>query len=88
MRTNERLIVAAVIICFIAGLVLPWWPLAVFAALLAALFSWWPLAILLGLVLDCIFGAPTGFLHAVPFPFTLLIVVIVVAKALSIRHLR
>lgn len=88
MFTNERLIVAVAVLFFAAGLIFGWWPLSFFGALLAAVLGRWIIALVLAFSLDSLFGTPTGFLHSLVFPFTLLTVVLVVVRAFSIRHLR
>jgi hypothetical protein len=88
MLENEWFIRAATVALFFVGLVLPWWPLAVCGVILSAAFGRWILALLLAFVLDSVFGAPTGFLHALAFPITFLTLLIVIVRAFSIRHLR
>jgi len=88
MRTNERFILVVAVLLFVAGLVYAWWPLAFLGLLLAAVCGWWLLALPLAFLLDSVFGTPVGFLHWIAFPFTFLILIVVVVRALSIRHLR
>ncbi len=88
MRISERLILLGAVFLFAAGLLFAWWPAAFLGLLLGAVYGWWAIALIGAFMLDCLFGAPTGALHWLLFPFTFLILMLVVVRALSIRHLR
>ena len=70
-----------------AGFLLPFWPIAVAGILLAAFFDRIVLSLCIGILLDLAWGAPSGFLYFIPFPFTCLAVLAFVAKYFSLRLL-
>ena len=88
MRLNDTFILVLSILLCVLGLVVGWWPLSLLGVLLAAFGGRWIVALLFAFLLDCIFGAPLTFLHALVFPFTFLTLCIVIVRALTIRHLR
>ncbi len=53
------------------GAVIPFWPL-VLLGLLSCAFAYPILAIIIGAFADVIFVIPTGFLHCLSFPFSIL----------------
>lgn len=54
------------------GFLMPLWPLCVVGILIAALSGRYFFALLMGVLLDLGFGPPTGMLHYIVVPFTLL----------------
>ncbi len=69
------------------GFVIPFWPLEVLGILAAAFGGLGVFAIGLGLLLDLAYGMPTGVLHYLFFPFTLLALFALVGKYFSLRVL-
>ncbi len=69
------------------GVVIPFWPL-VLLGLLSCAFAYPLLAILIGAFADIIFGSPTGFLHLVRFPFSVLGVIAALLSLLASSRLR
>ncbi len=59
---------------------MPLWPLSVLGTVIAALSGRWIFAVLMGLLLDIAWGAPTGALGFVFFPFTIVALLCVVAR--------
>lgn len=70
------------------GFVLPWWVLS-FAGVLvfATLGSPWA-ALVCGLLLDLIFGPPTGFLHVLVLPVLVCVICVLLCRSFITRHLR
>ncbi len=69
---KNPLIVTVSLLLVIAGFFVPLWPLSVLGLLLLALTGHYVVAVVIGLLLDIAFGAPTGVLHFLYVPFTLL----------------
>lgn len=65
-------IAPACVLLALLGFFLPLWEFSALAILLAAFFKHPVLAVAVGLVLDIAYGAPTGLLGLLFFPFTLL----------------
>ena len=81
--TKRAIIAGAAVVLFAAG-ILWWWPLAVLAVVVAA----WVVpffGIVLGLLLDIVWGAPQGALHFLYFPWTLLAILVALARYISPR---
>jgi len=81
MRMKKVFCIVLVVALCLFGL-LKWWPIAALAVAAGALLAP-PLGVGLGLVLDIAWGAPPGALHFLYFPWTLLALVIVSARALA-----
>ncbi len=62
------------------GFLLPFWPLEVVGIMLLGLAGHPIYAVGLGLLLDLAYGAPTGHLHPLLFPFTALAIVMIGAR--------
>jgi hypothetical protein len=80
MSRNSRWIYAATFLLAAAGFLVPFWPLSVLGTLIAALSGRWIFAILMGLLLDIAWGAPTGTLRFLFFPFTIVALLGVIAR--------
>jgi hypothetical protein len=63
-------VVALALLC--AGLFVPFWPIAVVGVLLLSCTGRWIAAIGAGIVLDVLWGSPTGMLSLLHIPYTLL----------------
>ncbi len=87
-RTNTRIISSIAALVCLFGVVLPWWPLSLAGVLLAAVWGNGALALGLGLVLDLVYGAPTGLLHPLAAPFFILALVCVAVRAVFMKQLR
>ena len=86
MKKNSRLFF--VLLCCVgvcAGFLVPFWPLSVVSAVLLAFFGSTALALILVLILDIAYGVPTGVLHLVLFPCTLLVLGVVCVRLFSKR---
>lgn len=78
----------SVCVIFILGLVLSWWPLVCVAPFIAVFYGYWLLALVLAWCADLIFGTPVGFFHSLIFPCTIAVLLSIIARSMSIRHLR
>lgn len=87
-KNSERLIIAAGMALFGAGLLLPWWPLSLLGVLTFALMGQWFIALMCALFLDLVFGIPTSALRYTLFPFSLATLALVLVRALLTRHVR
>ncbi len=72
MTLSSRYIYAISFAIAAIGFLVPFWPLSVVGVLIAALSGRFVFAIVMGLLLDLGSGIPTGLLHYVFVPFTLL----------------
>ncbi len=72
MSQSSRWIYAVTFLLASAGFLVPFWPLSVAGVLIAALSGRWIFGVILGLLLDLAWGAPTGTLRYLFFPFTIL----------------
>jgi hypothetical protein len=72
MTKTSRWIYATTFLLAAAGALLPFWPLCVAGILIAAFSGRWLFAVGMALLVDVAWGAPTGMLHFLYFPFTLL----------------
>lgn len=70
-----------------AGFLVPFWPLSVAGVAIAALSGRWVFAIIVGLLLDIAWGAPTGTMHLLFFPFTLLALICALLRIFGGRYL-
>lgn len=69
-----------------AGFMLPFWPLAVVGILISVFSGRWLFGIIVALLIDLAWGAPTGALHFLYFPFTLLAVAGAAARIWGSRY--
>lgn len=74
MTFKSRYIYAITFAIAAVGFLLPFWPLSVVGILLASLSGRYVFALIVGLLLDLGSGVPTGLLHYLFVPFTLLAV--------------
>jgi hypothetical protein len=81
MSKNSRWIYAVTFLLAAAGFLMPLWPLSVLVTMLAALSGRWIFAVMMGLMLDLAWGAPTGTLQYLFFPFTIVALLCVVARS-------
>ena len=88
MRANNLGFSVAAALLVLAGFLVPWWPLSVAGVCLLAAFGPAPAALFVALVLDLIYGVPTGFLHVLIFPTVVLALCLVLCRSFIIRHLR
>lgn len=72
MTVSSRYIYALSFIIAAAGFLLPFWPLCVIGVLIAALSGRYLFAVAMALLLDIGSGVPTGMLHFLYAPFTVL----------------
>ncbi|MGH7141038.1 MAG: hypothetical protein ACREGH_00175 [Minisyncoccia bacterium] len=83
MTNHSRVLYAAMLVVFLAGL-LAFWPIALLAALAGALFGYPRSAIVLSIILDIAYGAPdTPLIRLVGLPFTAAIIAVIILKYLS-----
>src|SRR3989344_5023223 len=87
MKYENQLILPGLFLLAAAGFLLPFWPLSAFAIVLAGLLRWSVFAFALGLLLDIAWGAPTGVLEVLMFPFTLLAFCSILARIFASRYL-
>jgi len=71
MSKNSRLIYALSFVIVSVGFFVPLWPLVIVGILIAALSGRWMFATFMGLLIDVAWGPPSGVLHLVYVPFTL-----------------
>jgi len=76
-----------VILLVLAGFLIPFWSLAALAVVAAAFLGEIVMALILGLLLDLVYGAPTGTFSFLLFPFTLLALLCVVGERTGVRML-
>ena len=86
MTQSSRWIYAITFLLAAAGVLLPFWPLSVVGILIAALSGRWIFAVLVALLVDLAWGAPTGTLHFLYFPFTLLALAAAAARMWGGRY--
>jgi hypothetical protein len=72
MTLSSRYIYALTFAIAAVGFLLPFWPLCVVGVLIAALSGRYFFAIVMALLLDVGSGVPTGWLHYLFVPFTVL----------------
>ena len=72
MTLKSRYIYAITFAIAATGFLLPFWPLSVAGVLIAALSGRYAFALMVGLLLDLGAGIPTGLLHYLFAPFTVL----------------
>ncbi len=88
MKNKDRnLIFALSFLCAATGFLIPFWPLTVVGVVGAALFGQYIFAVVLGVLLDLAYGSPTGFLHYLFFPFTILSAASIVLRILGKKYL-
>ena len=80
MSQSSRWIYAVTFLLASAGFLYPFWPLSVAGVLLASLSGRFMFGILIGLILDLAWGAPTGTLHYLFFPFTIVALLGLIAR--------
>jgi hypothetical protein len=72
----------------VAGFLLPFWPLCLLGLMLLAVAGRYIVAVVVGLFLDIAFGVPTGVLHLLYVPFTLLALFISLLRYLFSDYFR
>lgn len=91
MRTNffvDKFFLISISFMLVAsGFFFEWWPVSVAGILLAALGGRPVASILLALLIDVAYGAPTAWFHFLYFPFTVLALLCILARALGARYL-
>lgn len=85
---NKRIDVVAAAVLVAVGLLVGFWPLCLAGVVFAALVGRWVSAFLLGLLMDVIYGAPTGFLHVLYFPFALCALASILVRSVIIDRIR
>lgn len=86
MNSASRYLYAVTFILAASGFLLPWWPLCVVGIVLCALSGRAFFAVFVALLLDLAWGPPTGMLHPVVMPFTLLALTLVAARLWGGRY--
>ena len=86
MTQSSRWIYAITFLLAAAGVLLPFWPLSIVGVLIGALSGRWIFAVVVALLIDLAWGAPTGVLHFLYFPFTLLALAAAAARAWGGRY--
>ena len=86
MTQSSRWIYATTFLLAAAGVLLPFWPLSIAGVLIAALSGRWIFAVIIALLVDLAWGAPTGVLHFLYFPFTLLALAAAAARMWGGRY--
>jgi hypothetical protein len=76
------------LLAFAGGILFGWWLLAYAGVLLAAVCGRFVLALLLAMVLDLMYGAPTGMFQYIAFPFVVFTLIVVLVQAFLVRHIR
>jgi hypothetical protein len=79
MRKNPALIAVSLLLVASAFL-LPLWPLGLLGLLLLAVTGRYVVAVIVGLLLDVTYGVPTGMLHVLYVPFTLLALLVSILR--------
>ena len=87
MSSTTGWIYAATFVLAAAGFLVPFWPLSVVGVAIAALSQRWLFALALGLLLDVAWGAPTGLMQYLFFPFALLALLCALLRLWSSRYL-
>jgi hypothetical protein len=87
MKYDKRLVLPSLFVLAAAGFLLPFWPFSVLAVVTGGLLGHGMFAFVLGLLLDVAWGAPTGALHVLVFPFTLLALLSILARVFAHRFL-
>jgi hypothetical protein len=80
MTQSSRWIYALSFLLAAAGFLLPLWPLCIVGIFIAAFSGRWLFGITVALLIDIAWGAPTGTLHYLFFPFTLFAVLGALAR--------
>lgn len=86
MTQTSRWIYAISFLLAAAGVLLPLWPLCVVGVLMAAFSGRWIFGVIMALVIDIAWGAPTGALQFLFFPFTIVAVAGVLAHRWGRRY--
>ena len=85
-KSNNKWILLTAFLLASGGFLLPFWPLEALGILFAALMGHWIFALVLGLLLDLAYSAPTGMLHPLFFPFTLLAALSIVLRRIALQY--
>ncbi|MDB5225353.1 MAG: hypothetical protein JWL87_305 [Candidatus Adlerbacteria bacterium] len=80
MTLASRYIYAITFAIAATGFLLPFWPLCVVGVLIAALSGRYIFAVVVALLIDLGLGMPTGVLHYLVLPFTVLAVIAALAR--------
>ncbi|HWB34278.1 MAG TPA: hypothetical protein VG753_03105 [Candidatus Paceibacterota bacterium] len=86
MKKNSYIAIAIIFLIAAAGFLIPFWPLTVLGVAAMALAGYPLWAIALGLLLDVAYGAPTGTLHLLIFPFTIVALAGIVVREAGKRY--
>lgn len=86
MSKSNQVIFAIIFLLASVGFLLPFWPLAALAVILAAFLGHPFYAVILGVLLDFAYGAPTGMKYYLFFPFTILAGVSFGLKILGLKY--
>jgi hypothetical protein len=70
--SGVRFLFVCGLLCTLAGVLVPWWPLCAAGIAFMVFSGWWFAGVAMGLVVDLIFGVPNGSLALLLFPFTAL----------------
>lgn len=80
MKTRTRILLALCFLISAAGFLLESWPLQVVGLAAMTFVGRGFFALPLGLLLDLAYGSPMGALHYIFFPFTILALVLIIAR--------
>lgn len=86
MTQSSRWIYAVCFLLAAAGFLLPLWPLCVVGILLAAFSGRWLFALIVAVLIDLAWGVPTGLLHYLFFPFTIVAVLGALARIWGMKY--
>ncbi len=86
MTPSSRYLYALSFAIAAMGYLLPFWPLAVVGVLIATLSGRYVFGVVMALMLDVAWGVPTGILHYLYFPFTLLAFAAILARIFGRRY--
>ncbi len=84
---KQKWIFIAAFLLAAGGFLVPFWPLELIGIGVATFGGSGVVAVGLGLLLDLAYGAPTGILHYLYFPFTLFAVVVLLGRYVGLRFL-
>lgn len=83
MTITSRYIYALTFAIAATGFLLPFWPLCAIGILIAALSGRWVFAVIIALLIDLGSGVPTGILHYLFVPFTVLAIVATLVRVFA-----
>jgi hypothetical protein len=85
-RKKSYVLLAYVFVLAAGGFIASFWPLEALGVLIAALLGYPVYAVGVGILLDLAYGAPTGHLHPLLFPMTVLALLGLIARHWGKRY--